>query len=432
MKYSNTNLPIVCMQTNSTCYQGTTSMNIVGILWHSTGSNNPNLKRYVQPLETDSNYEEMMALLGKNKYGNDWNHIYRECGLNAWIGKLADGTVATVQSMPWHYRPWGCGKGKYGSCNDGWIQFEICEDGLDNKAYCDAVYKEACEITAYLCQAYNIDPHGYVERKGVQVPTILCHADSHRLGFGSNHGDILHWFPKYGYNMETIRDDVAKLIEESKPVKKIIYRVRKEWDKPNTQIGAYSVLENAINACEQAGSEYKVFDEEGKVIYPEIKVEEEKKPETDGITIIVPNPKPEPTPVPEVKDPYELKLYDTIKLKDNAVWTNKKKIPNWVKNSTLYVRKIKANGQIGISIFKSGLITGYIEKDQIDFPEVKVNYVVRILEVLNVREKPDGVSPVKTVLSKNSAYTIIAEKNGFGKLKSGIGWINLTYTKRLR
>ena len=98
----------------------------------------------------------MMALLGKNKYGNDWNHIYRECGLNAWIGKLADGTVATVQSMPWHYRPWGCGKGKYGSCNDGWIQFEICEDGLDNKAYCDAVYKEACEITAYLCDMYNI------------------------------------------------------------------------------------------------------------------------------------------------------------------------------------------------------------------------------------------------------------------------------------
>lgn len=227
--------------------------------------------------------------------------------------------------------------------------------------------------------------------------------------------------------METIRDDVAKLIEESKPVKKIVYRVRKEWDKPNTQIGAYSLLENAINACEQAGQEYKVFDEKGKVMYPEVKIEEEKKPGTGGITIIVPEPEPAPTP-----DPYELKLYDTIKLKDNAVWTNKKKIPNWVKNSTLYVRKIKDNGQIGISVFKSGLITGYIEKDQIDFPEIKVNYIVRILETLNVREKPDGISPIKTVLSKNSAYTIIAEKNGFGKLKSGIGWINLSYTKRLK
>lgn len=257
------------------------------------------------------------------------------------------------------------------------------------------------------------------------MPTILCHKDSYDLGVGSNHGDVLHWFPKFGYNMETARADIIKLMQDSSSAatsttKTIIYRIRKEWNKPNTQIGAYSVLENAIRACEQAGSEYKVFDEEGKVMYPEVKIEEEKKLETDDITESNPE-----------SDPYELKLYDTIKLKDDAVWANKTKIPNWVKNSTLYVRKIKTNGQIGISIFKSGLITGYIEKNQIDFPEVKVNYVVRILEVLNVREKPDNVSPVKTVLSKNSAYTIITEKNGFGKLKSGIGWINLIYTKRL-
>lgn len=301
----------------------------------------------------------MMALLGKNKYGNDMNHIYREMGVNAWIGKLADGTTTLIQTLPWHYRPWGCGKGRNGSCNDGWIQFEICEDGLGDKAYCDAVYKEACEITAYLCQMYSIDPHGYVERNGVKVPTILCHKDSHDLGFGSNHGDVLHWFPKFGYNMETARDDVAKLIEESKPIKQVIYRVRKDWDKPNTQIGAYSVLENAIKACSEAGPEYKVFDEEGKVIYPEVRVEEEKNPETGGVVII---PVPQPEPEPE-KDPYELKVLDVIKLKEHAVWTNKKKVPNWVKNSTLYVRKIKANGEIGISIFKTGLIIGYIEKD---------------------------------------------------------------------
>jgi hypothetical protein len=47
MKYSNTNPPLVCMQTQSTCYRGTTTMQVKGILWHSTGANNPNLKRYV-------------------------------------------------------------------------------------------------------------------------------------------------------------------------------------------------------------------------------------------------------------------------------------------------------------------------------------------------------------------------------------------------
>jgi hypothetical protein len=35
------------MMTNSTCYQQTKTMEVKGILWHSTGCNNPNIKRYV-------------------------------------------------------------------------------------------------------------------------------------------------------------------------------------------------------------------------------------------------------------------------------------------------------------------------------------------------------------------------------------------------
>jgi hypothetical protein len=47
MKYNANNPPLVCMMTNSTCYKQTRTMNPVGVLWHSTGANNPNLKRYV-------------------------------------------------------------------------------------------------------------------------------------------------------------------------------------------------------------------------------------------------------------------------------------------------------------------------------------------------------------------------------------------------
>jgi hypothetical protein len=117
----------------------------------------------------------MLKLLGTNTNKNDWNHIDRQAGLNCWIGKLADGTVTTVQTMPWDYRPWGCGSGSKGSCNNGWIQFEICEDGLTDKSYFEKVYKEACEITAYLCKKYNIDPKGTVKYGNITVPTILCH-----------------------------------------------------------------------------------------------------------------------------------------------------------------------------------------------------------------------------------------------------------------
>lgn len=210
MKYNDSNLPLVCMQKNSTCYKQTGIMTIRGVLWHSTGANNPTLKRYVQPYETDSNYNEMITLLGKNSNGNDWNHIYHKAGLNAWIGKLADGTITTVQTMPWNYMPWGCG----GNCNDGWIQFEICEDALNDANYFNQVYREACELTAYLCMKYNLDPMGKVSYSGKSVPVILCHADSYKLGMGGNHGDVLHWFPKFGKNMDDVRKDVLSIMNE--------------------------------------------------------------------------------------------------------------------------------------------------------------------------------------------------------------------------
>lgn len=45
------------------------------------------------------------------------------------------------------------------------------------------------------------------------------------------------------------------------------FRVRKSWDKADTQIGAFKQKENAIELCKQ-NSGYKVFDNSGKEIYP--------------------------------------------------------------------------------------------------------------------------------------------------------------------
>lgn len=115
--------------------------------------------------------------------------------------------------MPWNYRPWGCGTGSLGSCNSGWIQFEIAEDTLTDANYFNQVYKEACELTAYLCTLYNLNPYGTTtcgQKSG--VPVILCHADSHDLGLGSDHIDVRHWFKRYDKDMNDVRDDVAKLM----------------------------------------------------------------------------------------------------------------------------------------------------------------------------------------------------------------------------
>ena len=420
MKYSDKNKPLVCMQTNSTCYKGTSQGTPVGVLWHSTGSNNAWISRYVQPSANDSNYTTLINTIGKNKYNNDWNHIDVQAGLNAWIGKLADGTVATVQSMPWNYRPWGCGSGSKGSCNGKtggpfWIQFECCEDSLTDKTYFDKVYKEACELTAYLFKKYKINPYGSVSYNGVTVPTILCHADSCALGLGSNHGDILHWFRKHGKTMDDVRKDVAALMSEqtatvtpTPTTTQQLYRVRKTWSDVASQKGAYSVLASAMACCDKVGAGYYVFDASGKVVYP--------KP---------------------------LAIGDAVKLVEGAKYVNGHNIPTWVINSTVYVREIRTDGNVVFSTVKVGAVTGVAEPKYFKGADANITasttttpvafepYVISVdTDVLNVRKGPGTNYAVVMTINRGGVYTIIEEQNGFGRLKSNVGWICLDYTKK--
>lgn len=171
--------------------------------------------------------------------------------------------------MPWNFKPWGCSGGRNGSCNDGWIQFEICEDNLCNPDYFDKVYWEACELTAYLCKLYNIDPMGTVKHNGVTVPTILCHQDSFRLGLGSNHGDIYHWFPKYGKSMETVREDVSRLLRGEAEVTQeqfnqmmdnyLIDLAKKEPSDWSQESRAYAESTGLIKGGKDGSKMYKKF-----------------------------------------------------------------------------------------------------------------------------------------------------------------------------
>lgn len=60
------------------------------------------------------------------------------------------------------------------------------------------------------------------------------------------------------------------------------------------------------------------------------------------------------------------------------------------------------------------------------------SYMVKITaSVLNVRAGAGTNYNVTTTVKKGQAYTIVAESNGWGKLKSGAGWISLKYTTRI-
>lgn len=198
--------------TKNECYIVGEKIKPAGIMVHSTAANNPYLKRYVGPDD---------GKLGVNQYDNHWN-TYRPGGrqvcVHAFIGKLADGSVATYQTLPWDHRGWHAG----GTANNTHIGFEICEDDTNGADYFGKVYREAVELCAYLCKQY-----------GLTEKDIICHSEGYKKGIASNHSDVMHWFPKHGKSMDTFRADVKALLT---PATKTIYRV---------QVGAYSKRENA-------------------------------------------------------------------------------------------------------------------------------------------------------------------------------------------
>jgi hypothetical protein len=189
--------------TQNNCYKSGKRHTPKGIMVHSTGANNPWLKRYVGPDD---------GLLGSNPYNNHWNQPTpggRSVCVHAFIGKLKDGSIATYQTLPWDMVGWHSGSGSLGSAknanNNGYIGFEICEDDLTDPVYFNQVYQEAVELCAYLCKMFNIKP---------EKPWLICHSEGHQLGIASNHSDVMHWFPRHGKSMDTFRADVAKKLAE--------------------------------------------------------------------------------------------------------------------------------------------------------------------------------------------------------------------------
>ena len=59
------------------------------------------------------------------------------------------------------------------------------------------------------------------------------------------------------------------------------------------------------------------------------------------------------------------------------------------------------------------------------------SYKVKVTaSLLNVRKGPGAGYGVNTTIRKGEVYTIVEESNGWGKLKSGAGWVKLSYTTK--
>lgn len=184
---------------NNLCYKAAQKMTPKGIVVHSTGANNPYLKRYVDCPEE----------LGANMYGNHWNQARpggREVCVHAFIGYDKNKNVRAAEILPLNICCWGVGQGSKGSYNysPAYIQFEICEDDLKDKEYYKAAFSAAAEYAAQLCSTYGITPD-----------RIVSHKEAYQKGFGSNHSDPEHWMKNFGETMDDFRKAVSELLKNN-------------------------------------------------------------------------------------------------------------------------------------------------------------------------------------------------------------------------
>lgn len=173
--------------THNSCYIKGEHIRPRGVMVHSTGAANPWLRRYVAPDD---------GRLGEPS-SRHWNQGGVGACVHAMIGKAADGSIAVYQTLPWDMRGWHCGR----SGNDTHIAFEICEDGLTDEGYFRQTYQAAVELTAYLCKRFGLDP--------LADGVVLCHSEGYARGIASNHADVMHWWRKFGVDMNDFRRDVA-------------------------------------------------------------------------------------------------------------------------------------------------------------------------------------------------------------------------------
>ncbi len=175
--------------TKNPCYTAGRKVTVKGLMLHSVGCPQPSAQVFVR----------------------NWNKAsYDRACVHAFI----DGNDGTVyQCLPWNHRGWHCGASGNNThigvemCEPGCIRYTggatfTCSDIATARAVAQRTYQAAVELFAMLCQKFSLDPLG----DGV----IVSHKEGCKRGIASNHGDPEHLWTQLGlpYTMDTFRKAV--------------------------------------------------------------------------------------------------------------------------------------------------------------------------------------------------------------------------------
>lgn len=209
-----------------------------------------------------------VGALGDAKANTDY---YKSTNVGAsadfWVGFFGD---VWQGNDYWNYYSWHCGGGLQGSggasfyqkcTNRNSVGIEMCVrkkstktmNATDKDWYFEAATIEStAKLVAHLMQELDVDIDHVIRHYDVNgkiCPNPFVY-DTGNVGWKEFKKKVM----KY-YNGDQDKEEVS-----------IQYYVRLSWNNKNSQLGAYSVLENAKKECDKHDG-YKVFDGNGKVVY---------------------------------------------------------------------------------------------------------------------------------------------------------------------
>ena len=180
--------------TKNPCYNTKRTITVKGLMLHSVGCPQPNPLVFIKNWDRES---------------------YKNACVHGFIGENTAYITLPVMEKPGKaHRGWHGG----GASNNTHIGVEMCEPGCikytgganftcsDKEAavaYVEKVTRNAVELFATLCAYHDLDP--------LADGVIISHAEGHKRGIASNHGDPDHLWRQLGmdYSMDKFRADVA-------------------------------------------------------------------------------------------------------------------------------------------------------------------------------------------------------------------------------
>lgn len=436
--------------TKNPCYKAGRKITVKGLMLHSVGCPQPKALAFI----------------------NLWNS---ESFDRACVHGFIDGNDGTVyQTLPWDYRGWHCGSSINGSGNNTHIGVEMCEpscitytggatfkcsDMETAKAVAERTYKAAVELFAMLCQKFSLDPMA----DGV----IISHKEGHTRGIASNHGDPEHLWCQLGmgYTMDTFRKAVkAKMggtvktsgtqaaefvsLTEAQAVAKIGPLCREDMKKSGilaSVSAAQFILESGYGKSELAqnanncfgmkkvlsGNSWSGSSWDGTSIYT--KKTQEQHPDGTYETITADFRKYLCVEVSVADHSAYLlgaKNGRSLRYKGIKGMTDYKAVAQLIKDggyatSLTYVEKL-------CNIIEKWNLTQYdvdgTETSKPESPDTVKTFpetpftVKAIIDDLNYRSKPSMRGTVNGQTGKG-VFTIMEVQDGWGRLKSGAGWI---------